>query len=290
MSETQKPKGPVPGRLPAAGARRGGGPPWMNVGQPAEKSMTFGPSAKRLLRRLRPYQAQLLVIVALGVVSVTLSVIGPKILGRATDIIFAGLMGKDLPAGSTVQQAADRARASGNDDLANLIGAARRRPRHRHRLRRPPQRAVPGPGAVRRRQPAAVAAGLPAQRRRAAAVRELRAEVEDKLHRLPLPYFDGQPRGELLSRVTNDIDNIAQTLQQTLSQLLTSLLTVVGVLVMMFVISPLLAVIALVAVPLSVLRHPADREALAEAVRRPVAAHRRAQRRTSRRRSRATSW
>ncbi len=90
-------------------------------------------------------------------------------------------------------------------------------------------------------------------RRRPAAVRELRAEVEDKLNRLPLPYFDGQPRGELLSRVTNDIDNVAQTLQQTLSQLLTSLLTVVGVLVMMFVISPLLAVIALVTVPLSVL-------------------------------------
>ena len=84
------------------------------------------------------------------------------------------------------------------------------------------------------------------------AMLQLRAEVEDKLNRLPLPYFDKQPRGELLSRVTNDIDNISQSLQQTLSQLLTSLLTVVGVLVMMFVISPLLAVIALVAVPLSV--------------------------------------
>ena len=78
-------------------------------------------------------------------------------------------------------------------------------------------------------------------------------EVEDKLNRLPLRYFDGQPRGELLSRVTNDIDNIAQTLQQTLSQLLTSLLTVVGVLAMMFWISPLLALIALVTVPLSML-------------------------------------
>ena len=83
-------------------------------------------------------------------------------------------------------------------------------------------------------------------------MRQLRADVEDKLNRLPLPYFDNQPRGELLSRVTNDIDNISQSLQQTLSQLLTSLLTVIGVLVMMFVISPLLALIALVAVPLSV--------------------------------------
>jgi ATP-binding cassette subfamily B protein len=81
----------------------------------------------------------------------------------------------------------------------------------------------------------------------------MREQVETKLSRLPLVYFDRQPRGELLSRVTNDIDNIAQTLQQSMSQLLTSVLTIVGVLVMMFWISPLLAVIALVTVPLSVL-------------------------------------
>jgi ATP-binding cassette subfamily B protein len=80
----------------------------------------------------------------------------------------------------------------------------------------------------------------------------LRSDVEDKLNRLPLPYFDRQPRGELLSRVTNDIDNVAQSLQQTMSQLLTSLLTVVGVVLMMFLISPLLALIALVTIPLSV--------------------------------------
>ncbi len=74
------------------------------------------------------------------------------------------------------------------------------------------------------------------------AVFRLREQVEAKLTRLPLSYFDRQPRGELLSRVTNDIDNIAQTLQQTLSQMVTSLLTIVGVLGMMFWISPLLAV------------------------------------------------
>ena len=79
----------------------------------------------------------------------------------------------------------------------------------------------------------------------------MRAEVEAKLNALPLGYVDGQPRGDLLSRVTNDIDNIAQSLQQTLSQLLTSLLTIVGVVVMMITISPLLAVIAIVTVPLS---------------------------------------
>jgi len=82
-------------------------------------------------------------------------------------------------------------------------------------------------------------------------VYRLRRDVEAKVHRLPLRYFDTMPRGELLSRVTNDIDNIQQSLQQTMSQLLTSLLTVVGVLVMMFVLSPLLAAIALVTIPLT---------------------------------------
>jgi len=82
-------------------------------------------------------------------------------------------------------------------------------------------------------------------------VYRLRRDVEEKIHRLPLKYFDTMPRGELLSRVTNDIDNVQQSLQQTVSQVLTSVLTVVGVLVVMFVISPLLAAIALVSVPLT---------------------------------------
>ena len=84
-------------------------------------------------------------------------------------------------------------------------------------------------------------------------VYRLREEVEEKINRLPLKYFDGMQRGELLSRVTNDIDNISQTLQQTLSQMLTSLLTVIGVVVMMFIISPLLALIALVTIPLTLI-------------------------------------
>ena len=99
----------------------------------------------------------------------------------------------------------------------------------------------------------------------------MRNEVQTKINRLPLSYFDRSPRGELLSRVTNDIDNISQALQQTLSQLLTSLLTVVGVVIMMFVVSP-------TAGPDRLDHHPGlgagdrpDRQAGAEAVRRPVA-------------------
>ncbi|WP_442933878.1 ABC transporter ATP-binding protein [Micromonospora sp. CPCC 206171] len=225
----------------------------MGAAMPAEKSMNFGPSARRLLGRLRPHRLQLAAVITLAVASIGLSVIGPKLLGHATDLIFNGVIGRQLPDGTSTEQAAAAARAAGNDNFADMLAR---------------MDVVPGAGidftALGRVLVLALALYLAAsvliwwqgwllngvvQR----TVLRLRAEVEEKLHRLPLPYFDRQPRGELLSRVTNDIDNISQTLSQTLSQLLTSLLTVVGVLAMMFWISPLLALVALVAVPLSVI-------------------------------------
>ncbi|WSN14827.1 ABC transporter ATP-binding protein/permease [Micromonospora sp. NBC_01699] len=219
---------------------------------PAEKSMNFLPSAKRLLGRLRPHRLQLIGVITLVVASVSLSVIGPKILGHATDIIFSGVIGKQLPPGTTTEQAVEGARAAGNDSLADIIAKAN---------------VLPGVGIDFDRLGRVLLlvmilfvgasllswlAGYLLNGVVQRTIRQLRSDVEDKLNRLPLPYFDASPRGELLSRVTNDIDNISTSLQQTLSQLLTSLLTVVGVVVMMFVISPLLAVVALVAVPLSV--------------------------------------
>jgi ATP-binding cassette subfamily B multidrug efflux pump len=241
----------TPKRLPQGGQR--GGPPWMGAAMPAEKSMNFGPSARRLLGRLRPHRLQLTAIITLAVASVAASVVGPKILGHATDIIFAGVIGRRMPPGTALDQVVAAARASGNDNFAAMLAR---------------MDVVPGVGidftALGRTLALALALYLGAsllmwwqgwllngvvQR----TVLTLRADVQEKLNRLPLPYFDRQPRGELLSRVTNDIDNISQTLSQTLSQLLTALLTVVGVLAMMFWISPLLALIALVAVPLSVL-------------------------------------
>ena len=257
MSERQRipPRQPAvdgrtPKRLPPGGQR--GGPGWMGAGMPAERSMSFGPSARRLLGRLRPQRPHLVAVIALAVVSVGLSVIGPKVLGHATDLIFTGVLGRQLPAGTSAEAAVEAARAAGNHNFADMLAR---------------MNVVPGAGidfaALGRVLLLALALYLVAglllwwqgwllngvvQR----TVLKLRADVEDKLNRLPLPYFDRQPRGELLSRVTNDIDNISQSLQQTLSQLLTSLLTVVGVLGMMFWISPLLALVALVAVPLSV--------------------------------------
>src|SRR5690348_2275797 len=97
----------MPQRPPAAGRRAGHGPPWMSMGLPAEKSMNFGPSARRLLRRLMPERLLVGCVIALAIVSVTFSVLGPKILGHATNIVFDGVLGKRLPSGVTLQQAVD---------------------------------------------------------------------------------------------------------------------------------------------------------------------------------------
>jgi ATP-binding cassette, subfamily B, multidrug efflux pump len=246
--------GPAAARpLPPMGGRGPGRGPFGGAGMPVEKPLDFAASTRRLLRRLAPERGPVLAVLALAVVSVAFAVAGPKVLGRATDIIFDGVLGRRLPAGTTAEQAEQAARAAGNDNVADLIARSD---------------VVPGQGidagalgtvllwAVGIYVAAAVLSWLQGylltdlvQR----TVFRLRADVEGKLHRLPLRYFDQQPRGDLLSRVTNDIDNVAQTLQQTMSQLLTSLLTVVGVVVMMVVISPLLAVIALVSIPLSIL-------------------------------------
>ncbi len=239
-------------RRGATGAGQRGGPPHMQLGRPTEKARSFGPSAKRLLALLRPERAAMMTAVVLTTVAVVLNAIGPKVLGWATDLIFAGLFSARIPEGVTQEQAVQGLRASGQGKLADMLAAM--------------QHVVPGQGVdfteVGRVLLIAVGLYLAASIIQwvqglllVGAVNrvifDLRGRVEDKLHRLPLPYFDSQPRGELLSRVTNDIDNVAQSLTQTLNQLLNSLLTVVAMLAMMFWISPLLAVIALVTIPLS---------------------------------------
>ncbi|HEV2033368.1 MAG TPA: ABC transporter ATP-binding protein [Candidatus Dormibacteraeota bacterium] len=233
--------------------RGGFGGPWGGAGMPAEKPMSFGPSVRRLMQRLSPEALSLVAVIGLGVTSVAFMVIGPKILGRATDLIFSGYIGKRLPAGLTTQQVIAGARASGNTNLADLLAR---------------MHVVPGQGIDFTALGGVLMLALGLYVASAAfgwmqgyllndvvqrIVFKLRSDVEDKLGRLPLQFFDRQPRGELLSRVTNDIDNVAVSLQQTISQLLTSVLTVVGVVVMMFVVSPLLALVALVTVPISVI-------------------------------------
>jgi ATP-binding cassette subfamily B protein len=225
----------------------------MGLAGPGEKAQNFGPSAKRLLGTLRRDMPQLIVVLVFSILSVALSVIGPKLLGDATNVVFAGFVSLQTPAGMTQQQVVDGLIAQGNQQQADMLAAVD---------------FVPGAGIDFSQLAMIVMVVLVVyvfaslfgwlqarilngvvQR----AMNRLRLDVEDKVHRLPLSYFDRVQRGELLSRVTNDVDNIGQTMQQTLSQVVISLLTVIGVLVMMFLISPLLAVIALVTIPLTLL-------------------------------------
>jgi ATP-binding cassette subfamily B protein len=230
---SEQPKAKAPERPKYAPTERIAGPPGA---RPVEKSMNFLPSLKRLLGHLGPERLLLVGAVLMAVIGIGMSVVGPVILGEATNVIFAGALSK-LPASQVPADVAER---------LNVI---------------------PGSGIdfVRLGQILMLAVGLfvlsslvswfqayvvngAVQR----SVFRMRNEVEAKINRLPLSYFDKQPRGELLSRVTNDIDNISQSLQQTLSQLLTSLLTVIGVIVMMFIVSPVLALIALITVPVTI--------------------------------------
>ncbi len=202
------------------GSERNRGAFGSGAGMPVEKSKDFGAAVRRLGDLLSAERVSLGVVVLVTLVSVTMVVLGPRLLGGATDIIISGL--RDRSTGGGIDFAALHRRlflVAGIYFASWLLGYLQ----------------------------AYVLAGV-VQR----SMYSLREAVEDKLTRLPLSYVDRQPRGDLLSRVTNDIDNLAQSLQQTLSQILTSLLTLIGVTVMMFVISPVLAAVALITVPASV--------------------------------------
>ncbi|MCM3924199.1 ABC transporter ATP-binding protein/permease [Frankia sp. AiPs1] len=218
----------------------------------AEKSADFAGSSRRLLRLLRPQRLLLTVAVGLGTVSVGLTVTGPRLLGHATDLVFAGIFSRRLPAGTTKEQNVAALRAAGHGTQADLLAS----------LHVTPGRGMDF-GAIGTvllwvaviYALAGICGVLQARLTNLAIQRvigRLREDVQRKISRLPTRYFDGQPRGEVLSRVTNDIDNLGQSLQQSVSQIVVSGLTILGVLAMMFWISWLLALIALVTVPLSV--------------------------------------
>ncbi|MFC8234695.1 ABC transporter ATP-binding protein [Streptomyces sp. NPDC058232] len=223
----------------------------MAGGAPTDRSMDFKGSSKRLLKRFATERASLYGMLAACVLSVGLSVVGPKILGKATDLVFAGVIGRRMPEGTTKEQAVEGLRKT-NSGLADLLSGVDFTPGHGIDF--------DAVGNVLLTALAVyVGAGLLMLVATRLSIRiinrvvfQLREDIQTKLSRLPLSYFDRAKRGEVLSRATNDIDNISQTMQQTMGQLINSLLTIVGVLVMMFWISPLLALVALVTVPLSV--------------------------------------
>lgn len=248
--EPEETRPAAPQRLPRG--PRGGGP--HGFGAPVEKPSHFGASARRLVGRLAPYRWLIALSVLLTVAGVVLSTLGPKVLGRATDYVFAGFIGRDLPAGATVDEVVAGLRARGQGTLADMVAGA--------------PYLVPGQGidfdALSRVILQVIALYAVAallmwvsvrlvNRISMWTVRDMRSDAEDRLHDLPLAYFDKQPRGEVLSRVTNDLDNVQQVLQQTFGQLLSAAVTVVAILAMMLWISPLLTIIAILTIPVSVL-------------------------------------
>ena len=255
-----------PAGAPGMGRPRGGpggpgGGPGAHMGMLAStaKATQFGPSFRRLMGELRPESWKVLGVFLLAVVSVTLAILGPKLIGNAMNVIFAGALGLQMGqapqlAGMTHDQAVAALQAAGLTTQADMLAAY--------------PTAVPGTGIdfTLLAQWLLIAAGVyiassifswgqsyimagVTQR----TVYRLRERVDKKLSTLPLAYFDRESRGDILSRVTNDIDNISQTLQQSLTQLITSLLTVVGVLIMMLTISPLLAFFSVLVVPASMI-------------------------------------
>ncbi|WP_324290514.1 ABC transporter ATP-binding protein [Streptomyces sp. H27-H5] len=219
---------------------------------PAQRSMDFKGSGKRLLGQLAQDRVKLWGMVVAVIGSVAFTVVGPKILGHATDLVFAGIVGRQMPAGITKQQALDDLRARGQGGMADMLSGTAFTPGQGIDF------GAVGVVAIGALVVFTLAGLLMLVATRLSnhvmngTVYRMREELQAKLSRLPLSYFDQQKRGEVLSRATNDIDNIGQTLQQTMGQLLNSLLTIVGVLAMMFWISPLLALVALVTVPVSI--------------------------------------
>ena len=267
-------------RGPGRGQRRGGGfggPHGMMGGGPPQKAKNLGRALRQLLGRLRPDRWWIAAAAAIGSVGVGFTVAAPRIIGNATNVLFDGLIGKSLPAGTSQAQAEAYLRLHGQGQLAQMLTGTTVTPGQGIQFN---QLGVDLGvvavlfllGAVLSWGQGYIMAGV-AQR----TVSGMRRDVEGKLARLPLQYFDSHPHGDVLSRVTNDIDNVTTTLQQGLSQLLTSILTILGVLVMMLSISP--------AAGADLAGDGADvdrgdlpgRAPVAEALHHPVGAHRRGQ-------------
>jgi ATP-binding cassette subfamily B protein len=217
-----RPTGPAgPG---AASGRRGGpmGGPFGGMGMPVEKAKDFKGSARRLIGYLRPHRTALGAVLLMAILSQVFSILGPKILGQATTKLFEGLIAKyqGVPGASIDFNYIGQI-------LMILAGLY----------------VISSAFSYLQQY---IMAGV-AQR----TVYDLRQDVDQKLTRLPLKFYDGRTHGEILSRVTNDVDNIANTLQQSATQILTSVVSIVGIIIMMLTISPWLTLIALVVLPVS---------------------------------------
>jgi len=197
---------------------RGGGPPGM---MRVEKARDFKGTMKRLVQYLKPYQVSIIVIMVLAAVSTVFHIFGPKILGMATTRLFEGVMG--MIAGTS----------SGIDfeyigRILVLMGTL-------YLI-----------SALINYIQGWVMSGITAK-----ITYQFRQDISEKINRMPLKYFDGTNHGEVLSRITNDVDTVSQTMNQSLTQIITSAVTLVGVLIMMLSINAWMTLVSLVIIPLS---------------------------------------
>jgi len=196
-----------------------GGPPGSGMTRPPEKAKDFKGTLKRLLKYLKPYNFLMLAVAAFSILSTIFSIISPRVMGFITTHLYEGI--------SSAAVTIDRSYISrillvlGGLYLASGIF-----------------------GYAQQFIMADISQKL---------VYDLRKEINEKLHRLPLSFFDSKTTGEILSRVSNDVDTISSTLQQSVTQAVTAVITLIGILVMMLIISHVITLATLITIPLSIL-------------------------------------
>ena len=215
------------------------------------KAKHFWPSAKRLLGLLAPYRIAWMFVLVMNAGSVVLSVYAPRVMGHAMDVIFSGVVSRQLPAGMNQEAAVAAMRAAGQDRFADMAEAMTLTPGQGIDFERLLELILVVLTLYLSASVLMWAQGAILNRVSVRAVYELRQRVEAKIHRLPLRYFDTRQRGDLMSRTTNDVDNLQQAVQQSLSSLFNAMLMLVGIIVMMMAISWQLALVALVSIPLT---------------------------------------
>ena len=220
-------------------------------GGPARKAKAFWPSAKRLMSLFRTEKLGLVVVALMVLVAVVLNVWAPHVLGRAMDVIFGGVVSAQMPGGLSREQVIDGLRAQGEDQAAEMLSGMAFTPGEGIDFTELGRLILIVLGMYLVAQTFMWLQGRVLNDIVMRIVFRLREEIEAKINRLPLSYFDRGQRGDLLSRATNDVDNVQQALQQAFASLVYSALTVIGIVGMMFWLSWQLALIALIALPVA---------------------------------------
>ena len=224
--------GKTPAMTGSGGQRPRGGPPMMGPMMggrgPVEKAKDFKGTLKKLLVYVKPHRIQLLIVLAFAVLSTVFTIVGPKIMGLVTTRLFEGLISKFGAVALHAPMPSIDFVYIGRIIIVLIVLYL----------------VSSFFSYIQQYQMAGVSQKI---------VYQMRRDVDEKFSRLPLKFYDGRTHGEIMSRVTNDIDNISTTLQQSLTQLITSVCTILGVLIMMLSISPILTLITFVTLPLSFL-------------------------------------